>query len=452
MERAMGTDRGSVEHVGPSVDLLRGKSTGRGTPSQSADDAALRQGHGPRAWVRGIVRLKSAARHVLAIASGLVALVSTAPAAAYEVTGCDAVAEQDVRAVADFLEQNMNVLVDRYTFLSEQQRQEVVRKWVRLNIHCSDSQSECKLAAGYAHGGPGNRINLCYYGLITYGLKLTGGRYNRCDLARTIMHEQGHAHGFRSLPGHDASPPSDFVQTSDPMYRMGSMAENFCEFRANAGTFSNSPLLGSGNLAINATCGADLQCGSGRCSDDVCVCNENADCSTGQECFKPIGARNYCSSTSLPLNAACTRDDQCRSNQCEDDVCVCRHDSDCPAGQSCRTPITGRNSCEADTGIGRRPLNAACEADRDCLSNRCTDDRCVCTNDSDCPTGQECYAPVLAPNACRAVGLPLGAACQRDSQCRSEQCEGDRCVCRHDSDCPADQRCRTPITGQNRCE
>jgi Cys-rich repeat protein len=378
----------------------------------------------------------------LAIACLLIALGGATPAGAYEITNCPPWPTSDLRAAANFLRDNMSTLVDQYTFLTERQRQEIVRKWVGLNIHCSDKEGMCDKFRGHAHGGPGNRVNICYYSYTSSD--------DLCDLVSTIMHEQGHAHGFRMVPGHND--PTNYHYENDPIYRMGSIAEDFCESAAAAGNFANASLKGGGNRNIGDDCKEDLQCRSSRCSGGECVCNEDSDCPTGQECFKPAAAKNFCSSTSRALGESCGRDDQCRSNQCEDEVCVCRHDSDCPSGQVCKTPVTGKNSCEASEDVGAKALGAECDRDSDCLSNKCESDECVCNSDSDCPDGQECYRPVTETNDCRPVGLTLGKPCQRDSQCRSNKCEKDECVCRTNDDCPAGQVCKTPITGKNHCE
>ena len=369
----------------------------------------------------------------------LFALCGVIPAGAYQIKNCPPAPTSDIRTAANFLQDNMSTLVDQYTFLSEKQRQEIVRKWVGLNIRCSDNRSECATADGYAHGGIGNQIRICYY---TFSSSDT-----LCDLARTIMHEQGHAHGFRSVPGHNH--PTDYVYANDVMYRMGSIAQAFCE---SSGTFTNAPLKGGGDRNLGVACTEDLQCRSSRCSGGECVCDEDSDCGLGQRCYKPAAAKNFCASTSRDLGESCGRDDECRSNQCEQGKCVCRHDSDCPSGQVCKTPVTGSNSCEKAENIGARPLAALCEHDSECLSNKCEFNKCVCNSDSDCPAGQECYEPIGTPNVCRSVGLTLGAGCQKDSQCRSNKCEKNECVCRTNDDCPDGKKCKTPITGKNHCE
>ncbi len=366
-------------------------------------------------------------------------------ARAFEVTNCPPKADSDVKSAARFIEANMSAIVDPYTFLSEEQRQEVVRKWVHLNIHCSDSEKECTGAGGYAHGGLGNRVNVCYYTLSS------GGEGDLCDLVRVIMHEQGHAHGFRKVPGHNE--PTDYVRDNDVMYRMGYLAEDFCEAAAESGTFDDATLKGGGERGLGSACTEDLQCSSKRCSGGSCVCDQDTDCGLGKRCFKSVSSgNNFCGSSALPVGAACTREDECLSNQCERGRCVCRHDSDCPRGQECKTPITGSNTCVAASGIGSKPLGSLCDRDADCLSNTCEYSKCVCHSDSDCPPGQECYQTLGASNTCRIVGLTMGSGCSKDSQCRSGKCEQSVCVCRHDDDCPSGKKCKTPITGKNRCE
>ncbi len=373
----------------------------------------------------------------------LIVLCGASRAGAFEVNNCPPWPQSDITAAARFLNGNMSAIVDQYTFLSEKQRQEIIRKWVNLNIRCSDNRGECQTFDGYAHGGPGNAIRICYY-------TFSSGS-NLCDLVRVIMHEQGHAHGFRMVPGHND--PTSYVRENDVMYRMGYMAENFCEAAAAAGTFTNANLKGGGDRNLGDDCTEDLQCRSSRCSGGECVCDEDSDCPLGKRCYQPVGAKNFCGSTSLEVGATCRRDDECRSNHCEHDKCVCRHDSDCPSGKVCRTPITGSNFCEAPNKEDEaRSVGAVCEHDSECRSKQCEFNKCVCSHDSDCPTGQECYRPIGTGNVCRTVGLTMGAACSKNSQCRSNKCEKNECVCRTDDDCPAGKKCKTPITGKNHCE
>jgi hypothetical protein len=152
----------------------------------------------------------------------LVIALGTANAAhGYEVKNCDAVAESDIKAAAKFLDEHMSTVVDLYTFLTEKQRQEIVRKWVNLNIRCSDSEKVREAnTTGQAHGGFGNTINTCYYTHVRLG-------HSQCELVNTIMHEQGHAHGFRMVPGHND--PTTYHYQNDPGFSVVRFCPDFTQ-------------------------------------------------------------------------------------------------------------------------------------------------------------------------------------------------------------------------------
>jgi Cys-rich repeat protein len=49
------------------------------------------------------------------------------------------------------------------------------------------------------------------------------------------------------------------------------------------------------------------------------------------------------------LGASCTDDDQCMSGLCSTytpRTCVCSSDSDCPSGQQCKKPLFNKNYCD----------------------------------------------------------------------------------------------------------
>ena len=73
-------------------------------------------------------------------------------------------------------------------------------------------------------------------------------------------------------------------------------------------------------------------------------------------------------------------------------------------------------------------------------------------NDSQCGPGAKCKGVIGFQKCIKENVLGIGAVCCMDAQCGSNKCEKDRCVCRQDSDCPRNQKCKTPITGQNHCE
>lgn len=369
-------------------------------------------------------------------------------ASAYSIRQCDPIAEGDISLAGDYIDRRIRIITDQFTHLSEANREEMRRKWPRINIVCQDEgqrgrSRECLLAqgrGGMAHGGLGNRVNICYYNLVDRGEGL-------CGLVGVILHEAGHANGFPSFANHND--PDAYVYANDPVYVLGDRAEDFCT--NDTAFITDAALLGRTNLVLGDACRADDQCQSGRCLGGTCQCDQDGDCPSGQRCFRPAVGANYCAREDLALGASCSRDDQCRSDHCEGGQCVCRRDGDCPGGQVCRTPITGQNFCEAGDD-GNLALNASCTRDDQCKSGRCEGDRCVCRSDTDCPTGQSCYTPVTRANYCTSTTLGLGASCSRNSQCRSDQCQGGQCRCSKDSDCSGDQKCKKPVIGPNHCE
>jgi hypothetical protein len=370
------------------------------------------------------------------------------PAFAYSVNQCDQIAENDISVAADYIDRRTQRIADEFTHISKDNRDEFVQKWPRINIVCQDEglqgkSRECLTAeslGGLAHGGLGNRVNICYYNRVDRGETL-------CGLVGTIIHEAGHANGFPIFENHNN--PTTYVRDNDPVYVMGTRAEAFC--KTDTTFITDAPLIGRSDLSLGAACRVDDQCRTGRCLGGTCQCDQDGDCPTGQSCFKPAVGRNFCSRTDLAIGAACTREAECRSDHCEGGRCVCRRDGDCPLGQVCRTPITGQNFCEAGTD-GTLALGAVCQNNNQCKSGQCEGDRCVCRSDNDCPTGQSCYTPIGATNFCQSTTLGLGAACNRDSQCRSDKCQGGACRCNKDSDCSGDQKCKKPLFGHNHCE
>lgn len=375
-------------------------------------------------------------------------LFASSPALAYSVNQCDQVAKNDVSVAADYITRRIQRIADEFTHISKANRDELVRKWPRINIVCQDegvhgNSREClndSGVKGLAHGGPGSKINVCYYNLFDENAQL-------CRLVGVILHEFGHANGFAIFENHNE--PTAAVKKSDPVYVMGDRAQAFCE--TDTAFITNAPLIGRSNLDFGEACRSDDQCRSGRCLGGTCQCDQDRDCPTGQRCFKPVVGANSCAPTDRPLGASCNRDAECRSDHCEGGECVCRHDGDCPNGQVCRTPITGRNRCEAGSD-GNLTIGNACERNDQCKSGRCEGGRCVCSSDNDCATGQSCFTPITGPNFCESTTLALGASCNRDSQCRSDKCQGGACRCNKDSDCSGEEKCKKPLIGQNHCE
>ena len=98
--------------------------------------------------------------------------LSCGVAYAYDIKDCARDAKGNISAAADFIQANMSAIVDQYTFLTEKQRQEIVRKWPGLTLKCTDASQSCQTGSrryGHAHGGIGNTINLCHGNMVEMG-------------------------------------------------------------------------------------------------------------------------------------------------------------------------------------------------------------------------------------------------------------------------------------------
>lgn len=236
---------------------------------------------------------------------------------AVEVRRCDGVSQTDMLSAATFIDANISTMVAGMTFLSLQQRGEVLRKWPRFTLQCQ-SRNRCRNSGvgGHAAGGPGNKVKICYNNLVD------AGGQTLCSLISTIVHEMGHANGFPIFSDHNS--PSANTLANDLVYQMGNNATAFCLAAATAGTFTNVGLLGTTRVALGGSCGRNPDCASGTCQRGICVCDEDLDCGGTNICIKRGARSNICRPTGLARDAACIRDRQCASNRCRTTRRVCR--------------------------------------------------------------------------------------------------------------------------------
>ncbi len=214
---------------------------------------------------------------------------------------------------------------------------------------------------------------------------------------------------------------------------------------------------------LKPTCSEDADCGDGKYCDKGPVatiginkcksgkkrneaCSRNDVCGSGLTCYgEPIG--NCGLLGTVAVGDQCYKNKECRSGKCEKDKCVCKSDGDCPNGQACFTPVTKANYCASTS----KPLGAACSKNSQCASDKCEQNQCVCKANGDCPNGQTCYTPVGKANYCENTSKALGTSCSKNSQCASDKCQQDKCVCKGDGDCPNGQACYTPVGKANYC-
>lgn len=184
------------------------------------------------------------------------------------------------------------------------------------------------------------------------------------------------------------------------------------------------------------------------------ICEQDADCGQGRYCNRRLGVNRCLAESSKKLGKSCRKNRECQSNKCQKKgskkVCTCKVDTDCASGQQCNKPVGKASFCGRD-GV---KLGATCSKHNQCRSNRCEGKKCVCNADSDCGAGKKCHRAVGKKNYCagKAKGTQsIGKRCKKNTDCLSNKCEGKQCVCKADSDCKSGKKCFRTIGKKNYC-
>lgn len=75
-----------------------------------------------------------------------------------------------------------------------------------------------------------------------------------------------------------------------------------------------------------------------------------------------------------------------------------------------------------------KSLGANCAKNGECQSDNCEGNRCVCKSDSECPGNKAAIPRWLQRTIARFTSKGLGVSCSKNSQCRSDKCQGGACV------------------------
>jgi hypothetical protein len=206
--------------------------------------------------------------------------VPTSALAEPKLKQCDSVAAAEVLLASRFVSDNLQEILRPMVYLNEQQRVEFARKWPSMVLMCRDDKRTCarNTHLGFAHGGPGSLLTLCYYNHVDSHVEK-----KFCNLVDTLVHESGHANGYPSMAGHNKPTPA--IRASDHIYRMGHDALQVCQRKLGS---RNLPLPGSTQRAVGDTCTANDQCAGGLCQRDECTCRTDEDCGEGRRCKKGV--------------------------------------------------------------------------------------------------------------------------------------------------------------------
>ncbi len=221
-----------------------------------------------------------------------------------------------------------------------------------------------------------------------------------------------------------------------------------------------TPAAAQGNAQVGASCSINLDCESGACVRNRCVCREDSQCGSDRYCQKnlPGVTDNQCR-PKRPNGEGCTRKEQCASGRCNLGSCkssACKTDSDCGSAQYCHK--AGANDCRR-----KRSDGDTCTRRAQCASDRCEAGACMrsheCRRNRDCPSGAYCDKGVagIGRNTCKML-KDNGQGCTAAKQCKSGRCNAGTCKpqdeCANDSDCPGNKYCDkgTAGIGVNKCK
>ena len=306
-------------------------------------------------------------------------LVTSTHAKNFKVKDCDSSAMEDINWAVDFIDKNIGWMLSEATFIPSKYRDEIKKKWPTSTLNCSTKKKCDDLVQGY-HGG-GNKINMCWD-------EIRGSTTTRCDLVGIIMHEKAHAANIPIEKKHNDVNDYSYVRNVDLVYRFDDVVKRICLIKNGMGAVRATPRTGgntvesggTGRLALDEFCSTNTQCASNNCGvGGVCVCDDDEDCGQNSRCKKKIG-KNYCVPTGGDLGDYCEKNSDCGMGKCEKKSCVCEKDKDCrdsfgSTDYRCGKPGLGfgKNFCQA-TSV---PIGGACERNSDCKSDKCKKDTCV---------------------------------------------------------------------------
>ena len=310
----------------------------------------------------------------------LILLVSTAGAAQFKIRNCESSAMLDLNWAVDYIDNNLNAILDDATFIPSKQKDRIKRKWPKTTIKCSPNRKSCR-DGSLAFQSTANIVHICWDNIRPWGALMT-----RCNLVAIILHEKAHEAHVPKSAQHNDRHGYAFEVDDDPVYRFEEVALAHCNNAATAalstapGSFNAQGLMGveSGaprRLSVGARCSNNAQCISGQCRRKICVCTEDTDCGPNQRC-KTAG-KNYCVPTGGLIGEICKKNEDCAVGECERGICVCDTDSDCQTtygSPDFRCRKLGKNYCQETN----QPVGGACSKNSDCQPGlKCKKDRCT---------------------------------------------------------------------------
>ena len=148
---------------------------------------------------------------------------STQAANVRKILHCGNAAERTVEQALNFLDNNINTIINRTGDLKDGEKKRLRNKLEKLNFKCMDHKRVCKVKPD--RGGQDRHlfnqaVVICYNNIRTI---LQDDAF--CSLADVLLHEAGHSAGVKKDWGHNNGPNNDRV------YRLGFSAADLCRER-----------------------------------------------------------------------------------------------------------------------------------------------------------------------------------------------------------------------------
>ncbi|MFZ9002242.1 MAG: hypothetical protein ACO20H_13125 [Bacteriovoracaceae bacterium] len=145
---------------------------------------------------------------------------STQAANVRKIKNCGNAAERTIEQALDFLDNNINTIINRTGDLKKGEKKKLKKKLSKLNYKCMDHKRVCRVKPD--RGGKDRHlfnqaVVICYNNIRTI---LEDDAF--CTLADVLIHETGHSAGVKKDSGHNNGPNNDRV------YRLGFAAADLC--------------------------------------------------------------------------------------------------------------------------------------------------------------------------------------------------------------------------------
>ncbi len=316
----------------------------------------------------------------------MLGLATSVQAKNLKVKNCDSSSMADINWAVDFIDGNIDEMLDEATFIPSKYKDKIKKKWPSTTLKCSKKNKCSGFTDGYHKSG--NRINLCWDQIRDF-------KETRCELVGLIMHEKAHVANVPTEKKHNDPDAYSYVNQVDLVYRFDEVVKDVCTKKAIPatdtsvktivrpdGSMTGGDIVESAEtskLDLGQRCSEHTQCVSSKCGKGVCVCDDNKDCGSKSRCIKKIG-KNYCVPRGGTIGDFCKKNSDCGIGKCEKKSCVCKKDKHCKDSFGstdfrCATPGLGfgKNFCQP-TSVSN---GGACAKNSDCTSDKCKKDVCV---------------------------------------------------------------------------